>query len=181
MSTSRPTTAQRSAELRAAAQARMQQKRQRPLPGWLTAPGRRRALALVPAIIFTVGVVAAVLADTLGLLLMMLVAVLGMAGVLVLRRATQMLDAAPEVLLDEREISQRDRGYRDAFHLTLAFLFVLWVLAIADGVATKTGTTGLFDGDGWIYLTLASFFTISTLPAAALTWRWQAPLDDQDD
>lgn len=180
MNTSRPTRAQRSAELRAGVQVHMQQQRQRPLPGWLAAPGRRRALALVPAVIFSVGVVAAVLADTLGLLLMMLVAVLGMAGVLVLRRATQMLDAAPEGLLDEREISQRDRGYRDAFHLTLALLFVLWVLAVADGFLAKIGTTALLEGDGWIYLILASFFTIFTLPAAALTWRWQAPLDDQD-
>lgn len=180
MSTSRP-TAQRSAELRAAAQAHMQHQRQRPLPGWLAAPGRRRVLALVPAVIFAVGVVAAVLADTLGLLLMMLVAVLGMAGVLVMRRATQMLDTAPEGLLDEREISQRDRGHRDAFPLTLALLFVLWMLAIADGFVAKIGTTGLFDGDGWIYLTLASFFTAFTLPSAALAWRWQAPQDDQDD
>lgn len=181
MNTSRPTRAQRSADMRAAAQAYMQRQRQRPLPGWLAVPGRRRALALVPAVIFTVGVVAALIADTLGLLLMMLVAVLGMAGILVLRRATQMLDAAPEGLLDEREISQRDRGYRDAFHLTLALLFVLWLLAIADGFVAKIGVTGLFDGDGWIYLILASFFTVSTLPAAALTWRWQAPQDDQDD
>lgn len=181
MNAARPTTAQRRAELRAAAQAHMQEQRQRPLPGWLAAPGRRRALALVPAVIFAVGVVAAVLADTLGLLLMVLVAALGMAGVLVLRRATQMLDTAPDVLLDEREIGQRNRGYRDAFNLTLALLFVLWVLAVADGFVAKTGAIGLFDGDGWIYLTLASFFTIFTLPAAALTWRWQAPLDDQDD
>lgn len=55
MSTSHPTRAQRSAELRAGAQARMQRQRQRPLPGWLAAPGRRRALALVPAVIFTFG------------------------------------------------------------------------------------------------------------------------------
>lgn len=180
MNTSRPTRAQRGAELRAEVQVRTQQHRQRPLPGWLAAPGRRRALALVPAAIFLVGVVAAILADTLGLLFMMLVAILGMAGILVLRRATQMLDAAPEALLDEREISQRDRGYRDAFHLTLTLLSVLWMLAFADGFLAKVGATGLLDGDGWIYLILASLFTTFTLPSAALTWRWQAPLDDQE-
>ncbi|MFC7402418.1 hypothetical protein [Citricoccus sp. GCM10030269] len=179
MNTSRPTD-QSSTDLRAAAQAHMQQQRQRPLPGWLAVPGRRRALALAPAVIFIIGVIAAILADTLGLLLMMVVAVLGIAGVLVLRRATQMLDTAPEDLLDEREISQRDRGYRDAFHLTLALLFVMWVLAVADGFIAKVGNTGLFDGDGWIFLTLASFFAIFMLPAASLTWRWPAHPDDQE-
>ena len=178
--TSRPTSAQRSAELRTAMEARIQQQRQRPLPGWLAARGRRRALALVPAILFTVGVAAAA-AETLGLGLMVLVAALGLTGVLVLRRATQMLDTAPDGLLDEREISQRDRGYRDAFHLTLALLFALWVLAVADGFVAKTGTAGLFNGDGWIYLTLASLFAVFTLPAAALTWRWQAVSQDQGD
>lgn len=181
MNTSRPSTAQRSAELRAATHARLQQQRQRPLPGWLAARGRRRVLALSPALVFAVGLAAAVLADTLGLLLMMVVAALGIAGVLLLRRATQMLDVAPEGLLDEREISQRDRAYRDAFHLTLALAFALWMLAVADGFVTKAASTGLFDGDGWINLTLASFFTVFMLPAAALTWRWQAPLEDPED
>lgn len=182
MSTSRQTSAHRAAELRADMEARIQRQRQRPLPAWLAARSRRRALALaVPVVIFTVGVLAALTTETLGLVLMMLVAVLGVAGILLLRRTTQMLDAAPAGLLDEREIGQLDRGYRDAFHLTAALVFALWLLAVVDGFVAKVGAGSLFVGEGWIYLTLASSFTALTLPAAALTWRWQAPLDEQDE
>jgi len=180
--TEQSSSEQRRAALRAEMEARVQQQRQQPLPAWLAARGNRRALALVPAATFTVGVVAAAVdGETLGVLVMTVAAALGVGGILLLRRTTRMLDSAPDRLLDEREISERDRAYRRGFHLTLALLGVLMVLAVVDAFLTKTSTVRLFGGDGWIHLVLASFFTVSMLPAAALAWHWQAPADDLDD
>ena len=174
--------AQRRAQLRTAMETRMQEKRQRPLPTWLASRSGRRTLSLVPAATFTVGVLAAAVGDTIaGAFLGLSVAILGASGILLLRRATLMLDTAPENLLDEREIGERDQAYRRGFQLTLTLLGTLMLLAALDAFLTKTTTTELFTGAGWITLTIASFLTVSMLPSAALAWNWSAPVDDPDD
>lgn len=179
MKASRPSSRQHSLELRDEMDTRVQQQRQRPLPAWLSTRGNRRSLALAPAVTFTLGVLAAIIGNgTGGLLVMFLVTIGGAAGTVLLRRATQMLDAAPLALLDEREIAERNHGHQRAFQWVLALIGVLWVLAIIDQITASTSQ--LLGNYGWIYLTLAALVSASMLPAAALAWNWKAPQDLDD-
>ena len=181
MNASRPGSADRLAELRAEKEAWLQQQRQRPLPAWLESRRNRRALALAPLVTFVLGVVVAAAGDGLtGLALMLGVMVLGAVTTVLLRRVTRMLDAAPEALLDEREVSQRDRAYRRGFHLTTALLGALTLLAVLDDVWAEVSTGRLFREADWIHLMLVSSVAASMLPAAVLAWTWQAPLDLDD-
>lgn len=183
MNVSRPSSNERGADLRAEMEARVQQQRQRPMPSWLASHRRRRGLAMVPAATFALGVLAATLGDSgVGLVLMLLVTLCGAAGTLLLRRATQMLDAAPPGLLDEREITQRNQAYRRGHWLTLALVGVMWLLAAIDGFVVAGDTAPVLSGVGWVYLTLTALLTTSMLPAAALAWAWDMPLlGAQDD
>ncbi|MFB2581363.1 hypothetical protein ACEXQD_08930 [Herbiconiux sp. P15] len=184
MNASPPDSNRRRADLRDQMEARIQQQRLRPLPSWLAGRGRRRLLALAPAVTLALGVLAATLDGSsagVGLLLLVLAALTGAAGTVLLRRASQMLDTAPSGLLDEREVAQRNEAYRRGHRLALVVVGVLWLLAVIDGFGLAGSPTPLLSGTGWVYVTLAALLAISMLPAAALTWAWTAPLDDPLD
>ncbi|PRY12478.1 hypothetical protein [Kineococcus rhizosphaerae] len=175
-------SAQRRAQLRAQTEARVQEQRQQPLPPWLATRTARRTLALLPVATFGLGVLAATAGGgTNTALLGAATSVVGSSGIGALRRATRMLDRAPENLLDEREISDRDHAYRRGFHLTLVLLGLVAVLAALNSFLAQEAGLQLFESVGWMVLTFASFLTTTMLPAAALAWNWRAPVDEADD
>lgn len=136
----------------------------------------------MPAATFTLGVLAAIfVASGVGLVLFLLMTLSGAAGIMLLRRVTQLLDAAPPGLLDEREIPQRDQAYRRAHWLTLALVGVLWLLAVVDVFMTGDSGTPVLSGVGWVFLTLTAGVTVSMLPAAVLAWSWDAPPENPHD
>jgi len=180
MSNSRPSSARSAGELRAAAQDRLQEQRQRRAPGWLASQGRRRAVALIPAAVFGLGVLAAA-AGRWGYLFLVVAAGLSLAAAVVLPKVTQQLASAPDGLLDERETSQRDRAYRQAFSWVLVLLGALWVLALTDGLVDRLTGTALFQDDGTVHLALATLLAAAALPTAVLTWTWRPPVDDRDE
>lgn len=181
MNAPRSARTQRQLELRAEVEERVQQRRQQPTPSWLMIQRNRRALALMPAATLALGVLAAALAEDLrGVAIMMFVALAALIGTLMLRRATQMLDAAPSGLLDEREIEQRNRAHQLSHRFTLAVLGVLWLLAMLDSFLSRTADTELFGSEGWMILIVSAVFAVSMLPAAALAWNWQSVTDDSD-
>lgn len=172
----------RGTDLRAQMEARIQHHRQRPVPLWLASRGRRRGLALIPAATFVLGVLAASFVPSgVGLVLLLLMSLSGAAGMMLLRRVTQLLDAAPPGLLDEREIPQRDQAYRRAHWLTLTLVGVMYLLAVVDVFMTGESDTPVLRGVGWILLTLTAGVTVSMLPAAALAWSWDVPPDSPHD
>ena len=174
-----PTRTERRAHRRTASHARLQEERQQPLPAWLATRTARRALALLPAATFAVGVLAATVGG--GFALISALTGLCAYALAVLRRATRMLDNVPEDLLDEREISDRDHAYRRGFNLTLSLLGALALLAVLDNVLAQETGVQLLENSGWPVLVGATFLTASMLPAAALAWTWRDPMDEDDD
>jgi hypothetical protein len=162
--------------------ARIRQHRERPLPAWLASRRSRRALALAPILPLAVGFYAGTLPDTiLRSSLMAAVAVLSVALILLLRIGTRLLDSAPDRLLDEREISERNLAYRLAHGLVVALFSLLALMAIADGVVRKTADAALVDGDGWISITITAMLAGAMIPAAVLAWRHNEPHGDIED
>ena len=174
-----PTRTERRSHRRTASHARLQEERQQPLPAWLATRTARRALALLPAATFAVGVLAATVGG--GFALISAFTGLCAYALAVLRRATRMLDNVPEDLLDEREISDRDHAYRRGFNLTLSLLGALALLAVLDNVLAQEAGVQLLENSGWPVLIGATFLTASMLPAAALAWTWRDPMDEADD
>lgn len=176
-----PTRTERRAHLRSATHARLQEQRQQPLPAWLATRTTRRALALLPAATFTLGALAATAAGGLNPALISVATALASYALAVLRRATQMLDNAPENLLDEREISDRDHAYRRGFRLTLLLLGALTLLAVLNRFLAQETGLQLFETVNWMVLLVASLLTATMLPAAALAWTWREPVLEPDD
>ncbi|WP_104125860.1 hypothetical protein [Cryobacterium sp. Y57] len=169
MSDSHSSINRRAADLRVEMEDRFGDSRQRPIPAWIRRPTARVALTFTPAITFSLGVAAAFTAqDPLGLLLLGLALFSGATGTIFLRRATNMLDNAPETVLDERELAQRNRAFGRAFKLALAIIGILWVLAVVDQFLT--GPTHLLGGYSWTFMTLTALVTMSMVPAAVLLW-----------
>ncbi|WP_229071013.1 hypothetical protein [Actinoplanes sp. DH11] len=156
--------------------------RERPLPGWLADRRSRRAAALLPVLPLAGGLFAGTLPDTVfRSTLMTAVAALSVAGILLLRRATRLLDAVPDRLLDEREITERNAAYRLSHNVVLALLSVLALMAVADGAMRKVADSALIEGDGWIPIMVTAVLVGTMIPAAVLAWRYTEPLDDTDD
>ncbi|WP_432570717.1 hypothetical protein [Kineococcus sp. SYSU DK005] len=159
----------------------LQRQRREPLPRWLATRTSRRALALLPVLTLTLGVLAAVAGGgALTALLIGTTSVVGSCAIATLRRVSGMLDAAPEELLDEHELGERDRAYRRGFRLTLVLLGVLALLAVVDGALVQESGTHLIGSVGWMALTFAAFWTAGMLPAAALAWHWHTPADETE-
>lgn len=181
--TTTTTTADRRTEqlsrLTAEKDARLRRHRDRPLPPWLTSRGNRRAVAMLPLVPLACGLVAGTRPDSvLRSTLLAAVALSSVAGILVLRWVTRLLDAVPDRLLDEREIGERDRAYRRAHGLVVGLIGLLMVLAVADGVLSKVTGSPLIPGDGWIAVTISTMLVATMVPAAVLAWRWtDAPAD----
>ncbi|MFG6444054.1 hypothetical protein ACFXQA_02160 [Microbacterium sp. P07] len=174
-----PRKRERTAELRGEMDKRAADWRQRPQPAWMRPPTSRRVLALAPAVTFALGIAAALAAEEpVGVVLLMCALVIGAAGTVLLRRATHMLDNAPHAQLDEREISQRDRGFRAAFRVALGVVGMLWVLAVVDGFFASS--FNLFGTNSWVFLTLAALVTVTMAPAAALLWNSDPASEDDE-
>jgi hypothetical protein len=157
--------------------ARIRRHRDRPLPGWLASRRNRRIVALTPVLPLIAGFYAGTLPDDVPRsVLMAAVAVLSVAGILLLRTATRLLDSAPDRLLDEREISERNLAYRLAHGLVVVLISLLALMAIADGLVRKAGSGSLVDGDGWISITITAVLVGAMIPAAVLAWRHTEPL-----
>ncbi|WP_432509137.1 hypothetical protein [Kineococcus auxinigenes] len=175
-------SARRRERLRAEVEAHLQEQRQQPLPSWLATRTSRRTLALLPVVTFALGAAASVAGGgALTALLVGVTSILGSTGIVQLRRATRMLDNAPEGLLDEREISERDHAYRRGFRLTLVLLGALVALAVLNGFLAQETGVRLVGSVGWMAVLFASSLAASMLPAAALAWHWRAPVDEADD
>lgn len=182
MNPTRTTRTERRSHQRAASHARLQEQRQQPLPAWLATRTARRTLALLPAATLALGALVAVTGGgDFNPALISVGTALGTYALTVLRRATRMLDDAPEDLLDEREISDRDHAYRRGFRLTLGLLGGLAVLAVLDNVLAQEAGVQLLQTKGWVVLLVASFLTATMLPAAALAWTWREPVLESDD
>lgn len=179
MNPTRTTRTERRSHQRAASHARRQEQRQQPLPAWLATRTARRALALLPGATFAIGVLAATVGG--GFSLISGLAALSACALAVLRRATRMLDDAPEDLLDEREISDRDHAYRRGFTLIMWLLSVLTILAVLDSLLAQEAGVQLLKPSGWPVLVGATFLTATMLPAAALAWTWREPVLESDD
>ncbi|MEU4693990.1 hypothetical protein [Actinoplanes sp. NPDC023714] len=169
-------------ELRAEMDARIQQQREAPLPGWLASRPRRRLLAVVPPVaVLACGIVTATRPDdTLGTVLLALTAVLAAAGILTLRRASRLLDAVPDRLLDEREIGERNAAHRVAHGVTVGLFAVLFLLAVADGLAGRSSGSELIPGDNWIQVMVTGMLVATMIPAAVITWRRPDPIGPED-
>jgi drug/metabolite transporter (DMT)-like permease len=182
--TSQPpaTTTARAQELRAEMDARLQDQRNAPLPGWLAGRTRRRVLAVLPpAVVLACGLAAAARPDdTAGILLMLLTAVLAVAAILLLRRASRLLDAVPDRLLDEREIGERNAAHRTAHGVTVILFGLLAVVAIVDGLVTRSTGDRLIPGDNWIQVLITGMLVATMIPAAVITWRWSDLSDETD-
>lgn len=153
---------------------RLQAQRLAPLPGWLTGRARRRAVACLPPLaLLTCGLLAATRPDdTVHTVLLGATAVLAVAGILLLRRASRLLDAVPDRLLDEREIGERNTAHRHAHGLTIGLLALLSLLAIADASLTRATGDRLIPGDNWIQVLVTATLVACMLPAAVIAWRW---------
>src|SRR5690349_17620263 len=100
--------------------------RQRPLPAWLSSRRSRRALAMLPIPLLMCGLIAGTLRHQVGQGVVILALVWASAALMVLlRRATRLLDAMPDRLLDEREICERNDASRHAYRLVTALLLLL--------------------------------------------------------
>jgi hypothetical protein len=176
-----PSTTDRRAELRADMDARMRARLHGPLPAWLASRRNRRAVALLPPAVLACGLLTAVRPDdTVGTFLMLGTLLLGVSGILLLRRASRLLDAVPDRLLDEREIGERDAAYRRAHTVTVSMLALLWLFAIADGTVAKLTGAELVVGDNWIHVLLTAMLVATMTPAAVIAWQFTDPIDDND-
>jgi hypothetical protein len=137
----------------------------------------RRTLAVFPVLPLAVGFYAGTLPDSmLRSALMTTVAALSIAGILLLRTGTRLLDSVPDRSLDEREISEREISERELAHrmshgLVVTLISLLAAMAVADGVVRKTTAASLVDGDGWISITITAVLVGVMIPAAVLAWR----------
>jgi hypothetical protein len=175
------TTAERVAELRAEMDARIQARRDAPLPGWLSRRSYRRAVATVPPVtVLVCGLLTATRPDdALGTVLLGATAAFAAAGLLLVRRASRLLDEVPDRLLDEREIGERDAAHRHAHGLTIGLLTLVTLIAIADGVLARSGGTALIPGDNWIQVLVTTTLVAGMIPAAVIAWSW-TDLTDED-
>jgi hypothetical protein len=147
----------------------------------------RRTLAVFPVLPLAVGFYAGTLPDSmLRSALMTTVAALSIAGILLLRTGTRLLDSVPDRSLDEREISEREISEREisereiserelahrmSHGLVVTLISLLAAMAVADGVVRKTTAASLVDGDGWISITITAVLVGVMIPAAVLAWR----------
>ena len=133
-----------------------------PLPRWLAGRSSRRAVASVPPLaLLACGLLTATRPDdTLGTVLLGVTAVLAVAGILLLRRASALLGAGG-----------RDVAHRQAHGLTIGLLTLVTLVAIADGLLSRSSGTALIPGDNWIQVLVTTTLVAGMIPAAVLVWR----------
>jgi hypothetical protein len=121
----------------------------------------RRAVALFPILPLATGFFAGTLPDSIvRSALMAAVAVLAVAGFLLLRTGARPLDAR-----GGSEVHRRSHG------LVVALIGLLAAMAVADGLVRKVTGVPLVDGDGWISITVTAVLVGALIPAAVQTWR----------
>lgn len=151
-------------------------------PSLLRRQGPRRVLvatsvALLLALLSTAFVQQPKLASYLEVALM----VACFIGYLKLRNSVRVVSDAPDELLDERQIVARNAAYVVAYRwlATLAWLFMLLIVALGDGGVMPDAIRELVRQPAWSGLHMSAVMAIVSLPAMVLAW--QLPSEPQDE
>jgi len=98
-----------------------------------------------------------------------------------LRKSVRIVSEAPDELLDERQIALRNAAYVVAYRWmsTLAVLFVLLVMALADGGVMPESIREVVRMASWSGLHMSFLMSLVTLPSMVLAW--QLPSEPQDE
>jgi hypothetical protein len=98
-----------------------------------------------------------------------------------LRRSVRVVSDAPDELLDERQIAARNAAYVVAYRwlATLAWLFMLLIVALGDGGVMPDAIRELVRQPAWSGLHMSAVMAIVSLPAMVLAW--QLPSEPQDE
>lgn len=106
------------------------------------------------------------------------------AGIVVwlqLRRSVRVVSEAPDELLDERQIAARNAAYVVAYRwmANLAVLFMILIMALADGGVVPDAIRELVRQRTWSGLHMSFLMMLVCLPAMVLAW--QLPSEPQDE
>lgn len=98
-----------------------------------------------------------------------------------LRKSVRIVSEAPDELLDERQIALRNAAYVVAYRLmsTLAVLFVLLVMALAEGGVMPQAIREVVRMASWSGLHMSFLMSLVALPSMVLAW--QLPSEPQDE
>jgi hypothetical protein len=151
-------------------------------PTALRRQGPRRALVgLCAAVLVAMLASAFVPEPKLRSYLEVLLLVAGAVVWLQLRRSVRVVSDAPDELLDERQIAARNAAYVVAYRwlATLAWLFMLLIVALGDGGVMPDAIRELVRQPAWSGLHMSAVMAIVSLPAMVLAW--QLPSEPQDE
>jgi uncharacterized Tic20 family protein len=98
-----------------------------------------------------------------------------------LRKSVRIVSEAPDELLDERQIALRNAAYVVAYRLmsTLAVLFVLLVMALAEGGVMPQAIREVVRMASWSGMHMSFLMSLVALPSMVLAW--QLPSEPQDE
>jgi uncharacterized Tic20 family protein len=98
-----------------------------------------------------------------------------------LRKSVRIVSEAPDELLDERQIALRNAAYVVAYRLmsTLAVLFVLLVMALAEGGVMPESIREMVRMASWSGMHMSFLMSLVALPSMVLAW--QLPSEPQDE
>jgi hypothetical protein len=98
-----------------------------------------------------------------------------------LRKSVRIVSEAPDELLDERQIALRNAAYVVAYRWmsTLAVLFVLLVMALAEGGVMPQAIREVVRMASWSGLHMSFLMSLVALPSMVLAW--QLPSEPQDE
>ena len=103
------------------------------------------------------------------------------AGWYLLRQSTRLIADAPDALLDERTVAERNRSYLPAYRILTTALMIGWIFVM--GYTAAGAELGLPDDPYVVELTLkqlqallwGTLFYVSALPSMALAWTGTKP------
>ncbi len=98
-----------------------------------------------------------------------------------LRKSVRIVSEAPDELLDERQIALRNAAYVVAYRWmsTLAVLFVLLVMALAEGGVMPQAIREVVRMASWSGMHMSFLMSLVALPSMVLAW--QLPSEPQDE
>ena len=98
-----------------------------------------------------------------------------------LRKSVRIVSEAPDELLDERQIALRNAAYVVAYRWmsTLAVLFVLLVMALAEGGVMPQAIREMVRMASWSGMHMSFLMSLVALPSMVLAW--QLPSEPQDE
>jgi hypothetical protein len=97
------------------------------------------------------------------------------------RKSVRFVSDAPDELLDERQLAMRNAAYVVAYRWmsTFAVLFMLLIMALADGGVMPEVIRETVRERSWSGLHMSFLLTIVSLPAMVLAW--QLPSEPQNE